>query len=184
MSDTTLSELEGQREHLKLQLAELGDLRPGSLVERYRKCGKPNCHCAETGQPGHGPSWSLTHDAKGKTVTRIIPAGFVPDAQSGRSQRKNLRCADIERQAGRRFKKKLHSPLNWPPTPPLKSIPCWAAAPRMAWISKPSKTPHDARCWVWLRVRLNRSSMRTCLITPVRFWLANAAGTRAMPGAA
>ena len=50
-----LSELEAQRERLKQQLSGLGDLRPGSLVERYRKCGKPNCHCAQPGEPGHGP---------------------------------------------------------------------------------------------------------------------------------
>jgi len=35
---TSLSELEAQRERLKRQLSDLGDLRPGSLVERYRKC--------------------------------------------------------------------------------------------------------------------------------------------------
>ena len=91
MSDTSLAELEGQRERLKLQLTELGDLRPGSLVERYRKCGKPNCHCAEPGQPGHGPSWSLTHDAKGKTVTRIIPAGFVPQTREQIAEYQRLR---------------------------------------------------------------------------------------------
>jgi len=73
----SLSELEAQREGLKLQLSGLGDLRPGSLVERYRKCGKPNCHCAQPDEPGHGPSWSLTHDVKGKTTTRIIPKAFV-----------------------------------------------------------------------------------------------------------
>jgi hypothetical protein len=74
---TFLSEFEVQRERLILQLSVLGDLRPGSLVERYRKCGKPNCHCAQPGEPGHGPSWSLTHDVKGKTTTRIIPKAFV-----------------------------------------------------------------------------------------------------------
>jgi hypothetical protein len=39
---TSLSVLEAQRERLKLQLSDLGDLRPGSLVELYRRCGKPN----------------------------------------------------------------------------------------------------------------------------------------------
>ena len=41
---TSLSELEAQRERLKRQLSDLNDLRPGSLVERYRKCGKLICH--------------------------------------------------------------------------------------------------------------------------------------------
>jgi hypothetical protein len=77
-----LSELEAQRQRLKQQLSGLGDLRPGSLVERYRKCGKPNCHCAQPGDPGHGPSWSLTHDVKGKTATRIVPEAFVPQTRA------------------------------------------------------------------------------------------------------
>jgi len=51
----------------------IGDMRPGSLVERFRKCGKPVCHCAEKDAPGHGPCYSLTHAVAGKTVTRVIP---------------------------------------------------------------------------------------------------------------
>src|SRR5450756_2271396 len=62
---------------LKSQLAHVGDLRPGSLVERYRRCGKPNCHCAGKGAGGHGPSWSLTREVAGKTVTTVIPAAGV-----------------------------------------------------------------------------------------------------------
>jgi hypothetical protein len=50
-------------------------MRPGSLVPRFRKCGKPSCHCAKKGSQGHGPSYSLTHAVAGKTVTHVIPAG-------------------------------------------------------------------------------------------------------------
>jgi hypothetical protein len=64
-----------QRDQLKSQLAAIGDMRPGSLVPRFRKCGKPSCHCAKKGDPGHGPSFSLTRPVKGKTVTRVIPSG-------------------------------------------------------------------------------------------------------------
>ena len=78
MANPTVSELVVQRESIKSQIAGLGDLRPGSLVDRFRKCGKPNCRCAKPGQAGHGPSWSLTHGDKGKTVTFVIPADRVP----------------------------------------------------------------------------------------------------------
>ena len=64
-----------RQEVLKKDLAQIRDMRPGSLVGRYRKCGKPSCHCAATGSAGHGPSWSLTREVEGKTVTKIIPAG-------------------------------------------------------------------------------------------------------------
>jgi hypothetical protein len=91
MADTPLSELKIQRESLKRQIADLGDLRPGSLKERYRKCGKPNCHCARLGEAAHGPSWSLTHDVKGKTATRIIPASFVPQTREQLAECHRLR---------------------------------------------------------------------------------------------
>ena len=72
----TVQKLEQRRVELKVKLGEAGDLRPGSLVERYRRCGKAGCHCAGEGAEGHGPSWSLTREVGGKTITRVIP----PDA--------------------------------------------------------------------------------------------------------
>ena len=72
-----VAELSRRRDQLKRQLAEIGDMRPGSLTGRYRKCGKPTCHCAQPGASGHGPSWSLTRRVEGKTVTKIIPAGAL-----------------------------------------------------------------------------------------------------------
>lgn len=74
-----LNTLRLQRDQLQAQLAQIGDMRPGSLVPRFRKCGKPACHCAKKGSMGHGPSYSLTHPISGKTVTRIIPAGAAVD---------------------------------------------------------------------------------------------------------
>jgi hypothetical protein len=67
--------LQIKRDQLKARLVEIGEMRPGSLVERFRKCGKPACHCAEKDAPGHGPCYSLTHAVAGKTVTRVIPKG-------------------------------------------------------------------------------------------------------------
>jgi hypothetical protein len=72
-----LEVLQAQRAQLKARLAEIGDMRPGSLVERFRKCGKPTCHCAEKEAPGHGPCYSLTHAVAGKTLTRVIPKGMA-----------------------------------------------------------------------------------------------------------
>jgi len=77
MPDSTINSdvLLFRRDHLRAKLGEIGDMRPGSLTERYRKCGKPSCRCARKGAPGHGPSYSLTRPVKGKTLTRIIPKG-------------------------------------------------------------------------------------------------------------
>ena len=84
-----LNELRRERLKIQDQIAALGDLRPGSLTPRYRRCGKPTCRCAREGDPGHGPSWSLTWAVEGKTRTRIIPAEVVEetDAQIAEYQR-------------------------------------------------------------------------------------------------
>lgn len=75
LSLTEADGLVGERGTIKERIMQLGDMRAGSLVPRYRKCGKPNCHCARDGSQGHGPSWSLTSTKQGKTQTRIIPEG-------------------------------------------------------------------------------------------------------------
>ena len=62
-----------QRDQLKNQISHIGEMRPGSLVARFRKCGKPTCHCAKKGAKGHGPCYSLTHTVSGKTRTHVIP---------------------------------------------------------------------------------------------------------------
>ncbi len=68
-----VADLEAAREELRRRLLGIGDLRPGSVVEMYRRCGKPNCRCARPGEQGHGPTLVLTHKEGGKTVTRSIP---------------------------------------------------------------------------------------------------------------
>lgn len=72
---TSLEALQEKRDQLTESLARLDDLRPGFLTARFRKCGKPNCHCAQEDSPGHGPSYSLTHRVGGKTITQVIPQG-------------------------------------------------------------------------------------------------------------
>src|ERR1700737_40385 len=71
----SLQALRDRRDQLAASLAGVDDLRPGFLTARFRKCGKPNCHCAQKDSPGHGPSYSLTHRVGGKTVTQVIPQG-------------------------------------------------------------------------------------------------------------
>lgn len=71
----TIEELEGRRAVVLKQIAEIGDMRRGSIAERYRRCGKHPCCCEQAGHPGHGPYYSLTVKAEGTTVTRHVAAG-------------------------------------------------------------------------------------------------------------
>ena len=86
-----LGKLRERREALKRELGGVGEMRPGALVGRYRKCGKPSCHCAQLESGGHGPSWSLTRVIAGKTVTKIIPAAAVDDTQAQIAEHRRFR---------------------------------------------------------------------------------------------
>ena len=69
----TLPTLEGERTHLLEDLSKLGDFRSGSITSVVRRCGKPNCHCAQPHGSGHGPDFRLTYKLNGKTRTESLP---------------------------------------------------------------------------------------------------------------
>jgi hypothetical protein len=66
MADPSLGDLEAQRDRLYEQLAATGDFRRGSISENYRRCGKPNCACAQPDHPGHGPRYLWTRTVAGR----------------------------------------------------------------------------------------------------------------------
>jgi hypothetical protein len=68
-----LPALEARRSELLHALADLKDMRPGSIVGAVFRCGKPTCHCAQPADPGHGPHLRLTYKWHGKTVTEALP---------------------------------------------------------------------------------------------------------------
>jgi hypothetical protein len=69
----TLNALEADRSRLLEEFLRLGDLRPGSITAVVRRCGKPSCHCARTGDSGHDPQFRLTRRVAGKSVTESFP---------------------------------------------------------------------------------------------------------------
>lgn len=81
MPDLSISALEDRKQRIFRLLADLGDMRPGSLACRSRPCGKPGCQCRAPGGKLHGPYWSLTFKADGKTVTRSLRPDQVDAAR-------------------------------------------------------------------------------------------------------
>jgi len=65
--------MENRRSAILQALTNLKDMRPGSIVGAVWRCGKPNCHCAQPDDPGHGPNLRLTYKWHGKTVTEALP---------------------------------------------------------------------------------------------------------------
>jgi hypothetical protein len=88
----TVEVLEAKVAQLRAALGGTADMRPGSLVERYRSCGKPGCRCAKQGARGHGPSWSLTREVAGKTVTKVIPPGAVEQVRAQIEEHRRFRA--------------------------------------------------------------------------------------------
>src|SRR6202167_1177773 len=54
----TTAALRKRRQALLRQLPPLKAVLRGSLIERYKRCGKPGCKCAQG--PGHGPKYYLS----------------------------------------------------------------------------------------------------------------------------
>src|ERR1017187_6381675 len=67
--------LERRRAELLDLMRQVGDFRRGALNVVYRKCGKPNCACAQPGHRGHGPQYNLTRRIGGKTVNVHLKPG-------------------------------------------------------------------------------------------------------------
>lgn len=78
MGDDSLEDLEQRRTRLYEQLAGTADFRRGSISENYRRCGKPNCACAQPDHPGHGPRYLWTRSVAGRgTKGRQLSAAEV-----------------------------------------------------------------------------------------------------------
>ena len=70
----------GRREILASGLPSFAEIVRGSLVTRYRRCGKPTCHCART--EGHGPAHYLVVTLKpGKTEQILLSEEMLPVAR-------------------------------------------------------------------------------------------------------
>lgn len=82
MSDS-LGTLEQQRSAILSQIVDLGDFRSGSITAISGRCGKPECHCHQPNQPGHGPNFRLTRKVNGKSVSET----FASPAELRKAQR-------------------------------------------------------------------------------------------------
>jgi hypothetical protein len=69
------------RGRLVRSLGALREMLPGSFVERRRKCGKPNCRCAQGNAEDLHVQFLLSVLRQGKLKTFHIPARLVEEAR-------------------------------------------------------------------------------------------------------
>jgi hypothetical protein len=65
IENVSVRALRQRRKRLVGRLPPLDSVLPGSLIERYKRCGKPGCKCAKG--PGHGPKYYLSVSQSGST---------------------------------------------------------------------------------------------------------------------
>ena len=69
----SISALRKRRRLLVCDLPPIEHLLRGTLVETYKRCGRPNCHCVDG--PGHGPKRYLSISQPGGRPQR----DYVPN---------------------------------------------------------------------------------------------------------
>jgi hypothetical protein len=80
MKDLSTNELNQLQSSLFAELNTLQKFRVGSLFHRNRKCGKPQCACADKKHPGHG-CWVIGKLSHGKNFMTTVPESQVPETR-------------------------------------------------------------------------------------------------------
>ena len=75
MQDTSAIELRRRRRKLLRDLPPLDRIMRGSLIERFKRCGRAGCHCAN--DRGHGPKVYLSVSVSGERPQM----DYVPNAR-------------------------------------------------------------------------------------------------------
>jgi hypothetical protein len=75
IQDLSSTALLKRRHRLARGLPPIEQILRGSLSETYKRCGRPNCHCADG--PGHGPKRYLSTISRTGERPRV---GYVPNA--------------------------------------------------------------------------------------------------------
>ena len=73
--------LQRQIDKLKRELADMGDLRPGSLSTQYNVCGSPGCRCKASAPVKHGPYFQVSYTRKGKSNTKFVKKQDLPEVR-------------------------------------------------------------------------------------------------------
>ena len=77
IADLPTSALRKRRRKLVRDLPPLEFVLRGSLTETYKRCGRPNCHCANG--PGHGPKrYLVISQPSGRPRRDYVPNALCP----------------------------------------------------------------------------------------------------------
>ena len=74
-----------RRRRLLREIAQLAHVAVfGTLSETYRTCGRPGCHCQQSGGAKHGPHLNISYRGEhGKTTGYYVPKGAEEATRQG-----------------------------------------------------------------------------------------------------
>lgn len=76
------SRAEERRARLVEGLPDPQKILRGTLVTRYRRCGRAGCHCASPDSAGHGPAYYLMVTVRtGRTLQVYVPREHKRDVE-------------------------------------------------------------------------------------------------------
>lgn len=80
MKEKSTVALRRSRKTLLRKLPNLEAVLRGSVIERYKRCGKPGCNCAHG--PGHGPKYYLSVSKPGQRPQMdYIPQDYLEEVK-------------------------------------------------------------------------------------------------------
>jgi len=89
---STSPEQRAQARRIAKEIAKVGFVLPGTLLERYFTCTHPGCRCHGEPPRLHGPYWYWTRKVNAKTVSRVLSPEQVAEYQPWFDNQKRLRA--------------------------------------------------------------------------------------------
>ncbi len=84
-------ERRAEARRLAKEIAAIGPVLPGSLLERRLTCTHQGCHCHDDPPQLHGPYWYWTRKVAAKTVSRVLTPTQVEEYRPWIDNERRLR---------------------------------------------------------------------------------------------
>jgi hypothetical protein len=82
MNTKQIAKLKGRIKRIKKSLAQIGEMRPGSLSRQYNVCGNPTCRCKHPKNPQrHGPYCQISYTHNGKSKSEFVKKEMVGEVK-------------------------------------------------------------------------------------------------------
>jgi hypothetical protein len=87
-----IPEQRAEARHIAKEIARVGFVLPGTILERRLSCTHDGCHCHGDPPQLHGPYWYWTRKVNAKTVSRMLSPEQVQDYQPWIENERRLRA--------------------------------------------------------------------------------------------